>query len=102
MTDYGKIQMVKAMAGEEDDDVISAYLFVAEQSIRSRLFGSSVKELPAGYEGLLIQATVYLLNRRDADGELSHSENGVSISYEDAYLPDSLFRGYTAKAEVVG
>lgn len=102
MTDLEKIQMVKTMCDEADTDTISVYLFVAEQKICHRLFDDSVTELPSkGYDGLHIEATVYMLNKRGAEGETVHNENGVNRAYENADLPDSLFRGYTAKAVAV-
>lgn len=101
MTDAEKIALVKQMSDEAADEVVSAYLFLAEQKICHRLFPTSTTTLPDGYDALQIEAAVYLLNKRGAEGQTSHSENGISRSYESADLPDSLFIGYTAKAVVV-
>lgn len=101
MTDAEKIALVKQMSDEAADEVVSAYLFIAEQKICKRLFPASVATLPDGYDALQIEAAVYLMNKRGAEGQTSHSENGISRAYESGDLPDSLFIGYTAKAVVV-
>ena len=36
---------------------------------------------------------VYLLNKRGAEGETAHSENGISRSYESADIPESMLSG---------
>ena len=89
-----KITLVQGMCGEEDVDVISAYLYIAGQKILRRAFpyDRSRSEVPEEYTHLQLEATVYLLNKRGAEGEASHTENGVSRSYENADLPDSMLR----------
>lgn len=92
MTDNEKIQIVKTMSGEKNMDIISAYLFMAGKKILSHAYpyGGSVSEVPERYEHLQIDAAVYLLNKRGAEGEISHNENGISRTYEDADLPKSM------------
>lgn len=95
MTDAEKILMVKAMTDETDDATISAYLYMAGQKILRLAYpyDLTVTEVPTQYEHVQIDATVYLLNKRGAEGENSHNENGISRSYENADLPASMLRG---------
>lgn len=94
MTDAQKIAMVSAMSEEENEVVVSAYLKLAESKI-CRLaypYDDDITEVPKKYELIQVEAAVYMLNKRGAEGQTSHSENGISRSYESADLPDSLVR----------
>lgn len=94
MTDAQKIAMVSAMSEEENEVVVSAYLKLAESKI-CRLaypYDDDITEVPKKYELIQVEAAVYMLNKRGAEGQTSHSENGISRSYESAGLPDSLVR----------
>ena len=97
MTEAEKILMVKTMCDETDNDTISAYLYMAGQKILHKAypFDTSVTTVPARYEALQIDAAVYLLNKRGAEGEIAHNENGISRSYEEADLPKSMLREIT-------
>lgn len=54
--------------------------------------GSEIKEtyVEPMYEGLLYRCAVDLYNKIGAEGQLSHSENGVSRGYESAWISESL------------
>lgn len=103
MTDAEKLTMVKAMSGESDEIIISAYLTLAGQKICRMVCADDVMEVPEKYAGLHVEAAVYLLNKRGAEGQDSHSENGVSRVYESADLPPSLLMSYgvCGRCEVV-
>ena len=103
MTDAEKILMVKSMTGETDDDTISAYLYMAGQKILRYAypFDLTITKVPAQYEHVQLDAAAYLLNKRGAEGETGHSENGISRSYEDADLPTSMLRGIPRKCGAV-
>ena len=94
MTAAEKLAMVKAMTGEKDDSVLSTYLSVAGDKVCRKAFPFDPEEkvVPARYEYIQVQIAVYLLNKRGAEGELKHSENGISRSYENGDLPASLMR----------
>ena len=42
------------------------------------------------FADLQIEIATFLYNRLGAEGEISHSENGVSRNYENAHIPDSM------------
>ena len=48
-----------------------------------------------------VEVAAYLLNKRGAEGETAHSENGISRSYEDGDVPSSLLRDIVPYAGVV-
>lgn len=102
MTDAEKKAMVAAMTGETDNDIISAFLAVAGEKIcRIAYPFETVAEVPSKYDHLQVEAACYLVNKRGAEGETSHSENGIGRVYENADLPASMLRAVTPMAGVV-
>lgn len=104
MTDAEKIVMVKAMTDETDEDVISAFLSKAGEEIY--LVADPYKttdkdDVLEEYGGVQADAAAYYINKRGWDFQTSHSENGVSRTYESGGLPDSILRRITPKAGVV-
>lgn len=93
MTQAEKIAMVKKLCDETDEGVISAYLFMAGKQVIS-LCCPKESEVPERWDALHIDATVYKLNKRGAEGQVTHNENGVSRAYENADLPASMLRAY--------
>ena len=103
MTDAEKIEIVKAMTDETNDTTISAFLSIAGEAVYHAACpygnGSRDKVLEE-YSGVQCRAAAYYLNKRGADGEKSHNENGISRSYESGDLPESLLREITPMAGV--
>lgn len=98
MTEAAKIGLVKAMTDETDDEIISAFLSLAGDAIChyadpfNRADQGSVLDR---YGGVQARAAAYFLNKRGADLQSGHTENGVSRQYEAADLPPSLLREIT-------
>ena len=98
MTDVEKLTLCRAMTEQPataegwSDDVLQTYLTIAGQKIINRAYpyDVSVTEVPRRYGYLQCEIAAYLLNKRGAEGETSHSENGISRSYESADVPDSM------------
>lgn len=103
MSDAEKISLVKSMAGESDEDTVSAYLGLAGNKIcrRAYPFDPSITEVPEQYSYLQVEIATYLLNKRGGEGELSHSENGISRSYENGDVPESMMRQVVPMAGVL-
>lgn len=98
MSEAEKLIMLRTMVGNENslgwtDDILLAYLSVAGQKIINKAYpygdGDSV---PKRYGLLQCEIAAYLLNKRGAEGQTSHSENGISRSYESADVPESMLR----------
>ena len=97
MTEAEKLSMLRVMVGQPNegdwsDDVLTSYLAIAGQKIINRAFpyDDSVTEVPRRYSYLQCDIANYLLNKRGAEGQTAHSENGVSRSYESADVPESM------------
>lgn len=104
MTNEEKLAALKAMVGGSDtDEVLSAYLTLAGRKIIAKAFPfkPDVTDVPAQYDYLQIEIAAYMLNKRGAEGETSHSENGISRSYENADVPASMLKAITPYCGVI-
>ena len=93
MTDNEKILILQSMADESDYQTLLAYLSLAAEIVLNRCypFGGG-EEVPARYCRKQIEIACYLLNKRGAEGQLTHTENGISRSYESASVPESMLK----------
>ena len=98
MTEVEKLTMCRAMVDQPtdmcgwSDDILRVYLNIAACKILNRAYpyDDTVTEVPNKYGYLQCEIATYLLNKRGAEGETSHSENGISRVYENADVPDSM------------
>ena len=104
MTDAEKIELVEAMTDESNDTTVSAFLAMAGEAICHYCdpFGTiETADVLAKYGSAQCKLAAYYLNKRGADGQTSHSENGVSRSYESGDIPPSIMREITPFCGVV-
>ena len=104
MTQTEKLQLLKAIVGGSDtEEVLLAYLNIAGNKIINRAYpyGTYETEVPVRYDFLQCEIAAYLLNKRGAEGQTSHSENGISRSYESADVPESLLGAVTPMCGVI-
>lgn len=104
MTDEEKLQMLKQIVGEGyPESILSTYLTLAAQKIirRAYPYDHTVTAVPEQYEVLQVEVAAYLIEKRGAEGETAHSENGVSRTYESADVPESLIGSVTPYCGVV-
>lgn len=93
MTETEKILTVKAMVGDSDsDETLAIYLRLAGQKIINRAFpyDQDVEEVPKRYSTLQCEIAAYMLNKRGAEGQTAHTENGITRSYGSADVPESM------------
>jgi hypothetical protein len=98
MTEVEKLSLLRAMVGTPNtdenwsDDVLISYLTIAGRKIINRAYpyDDEITEVPRRYGYLQCEIACYLLNKRGAEGQTAHSENGVSRSYESADVPESM------------
>lgn len=104
MTDAEKQSLVKTMTGETDEAVVIAYLQAAGAKILRKAYpyGAPSAEVPDKYAFTQVEIAVYLLNKRGAEGETAHSENGISRTYENADVPSTLLRDIVPFVGVMG
>ena len=109
MTEVEKLSLLRAMVGTPNtdenwsDDVLISYLTIAGRKIINRAYpyDDTVTEVPRRYGYLQCEIANYLLNKRGAEGQTAHSENGVSRSYESADVPESMLGEVIPHVEVL-
>src|SRR5690606_42001209 len=92
-----KLQTLKLLTGATDsvDGLLLALLSLAEGKILERLYpyDHNKETIPTRYVGKQIEIAAYLYNKQGAEGQIAHSENGISRTYESADVPESMLRG---------
>ena len=92
MTIEEKVDFMQKMMGVDpsNEELVSfelakIYLNLAEQKILNHIYPYDDKkvEIPSRYEMQQIELAIVLFNRRGAEGEAKHDENGVYRTYED-------------------
>lgn len=96
MTQREMIETIKYLAEEPDEKTVLAYFNLAKGKVLAQAFPyKDVAELPAKYESITIEITVFMLNKRGAEGEQRHSENGIDRTFDSADIPTDLLRKIT-------
>ena len=94
MADNSKLNQLRLVVGADanDDALLLMYLTDAERAILNRLYpmDDTPHTVAVRYESRLIEIAAYLYNKRGAEGETSHDENGISRSYENGSIPTSM------------
>ena len=82
-----KTTIVQTLVGnlpEATSDLVAVYLVDAEDSILNRMYPFKRPEgavVPTQYEMLQCKLAARYILRRGAEGETTHSENGIARSY---------------------
>lgn len=75
---------------EQNEDLLSELLLRAEDSIKRKRRTPVNSSMEKQYETLQLEIAQFLYNKMGAEGETAHNENGVSRTYENAHIPDSM------------
>lgn len=88
MTNEEKLELfkVKISPDETSDEIALAYLDDAKDLILNRIYEltgipEGIDEVPSRYQRTQVKLAVELFSKRGAEGESSHSENGISRTY---------------------
>ena len=94
-----KIRITENVTDEELEDILES----AKAVILTRRFpfGEQPDDIENRYKDLQIRIAVEMFNKRGAEGETAHSENGVSRSYASANVSEDLLKEITPKVSVV-
>ena len=86
------------------DEFVPVYVGLAKDAVVNHVFpfrdDACWEVVPEKDDIRSCEIAVYLINRRGAEGETSHSESGTSRSYESAGIPSSYFDGLVPFAGV--
>ena len=94
-----KIRITEKVSDVELEDILES----AKAVILSRRFpfGEQPTEIEDRYKDLQIRIAVEMYNKRGAEGETAHSENGVNRTYASANVSEDLLKEITPKVGVV-
>lgn len=100
-----QLERLKLRVGAKDDeDALLLDLLETAKNIIMEIrypFSDFPDELENRYKGLQIDIAIDLYNKQGAEGETSHSENGVSRTYGAENVSSDLIARITPKAEVL-
>lgn len=98
-----KLFGIKADGTELTDAEIAPFLIVATDIILNRYdpYGQTI-ELPTKYDILQCRIANFMLVKQGAEGEIQHTENGVTCIYGQADIPEDLMKQVVPKAGVFG
>lgn len=78
------------IGSDENDDLLMAYLNLAKDKLLNHIypFEKDKVELESRYDTKQIELAIILFNKRGAEGEDTHNENGVNRKYisEEKFL----------------
>lgn len=97
MTREQKIIMLGQMTDDgTPSEILEVYLELAGQKILNRLYPFKDDyeglEVPARYDAIQLKVANYMLNKRGAEGQIQHIENGIHRNYGDADVPNAMLQ----------
>ena len=107
MTADTKIDMLLRMMDGEDVDrgILEVYLELAGQKILNRMYPYKEDyeglEVPDRYVMIQLNIAVYMLNKRGAEGEVQHIENGIHRNYGSADIPEGMLKDVYPYAQAI-
>lgn len=107
MDNQKKIVILRQMLEEDDTDadLLDVYLELAGQKILNRMYPFKENydglEVPDRYTMAQIKIAHYMLNKRGAEGQIQHIENGIHRNYGAADIPDGMLAEIVPYCQVV-
>lgn len=107
MTTERKISLLQKMLDGDDTqpDILEVYLELAAQKILNRMYPFKDSydglEVPDRYTGIQLKIAAYMLNKRGAEGQIQHIENGIHRNYGSADIPDGMLAEIVPFAKVI-
>lgn len=110
MTTEKKVDMLRRMmdGDETDEGILEAFLELAGQKILNRMYQFPEQwedyaglEVPDRYVMAQLNIAVYMLNKRGAEGEVQHIENGIHRNYGSSDVPDAMLKDVMPFCKVI-
>lgn len=101
-----KIEALQAMLDDDTSvSVLSIYLDLAKQKILNRMYPFQEDydglEVPDRYTMAQLNVASYMLNKRGAEGQIQHIENGIHRNYGSADVPDGMLAEIVPYCKVI-
>ena len=107
MTEKRKIDMLRTMIDDRDEDegVLSTYLQLAGDKVLNRMYPYEENydnlSVPDRYVAVQLKIAAYMLNKRGAEGQIQHIENGIHRNYGSADIPDGMLQEVVSYCKVI-
>lgn len=106
MTVEKKIDMLRKMMGDDTEDgILEVYLELAKEKILNRMYPYKENydglDVPGRYTAVQLKIANYLLNKRGAEGQIQHIENGIHRNYGAADVPDGMLAEIVPYCKVI-
>lgn len=107
MTDKRKIDMLRIMIDDTDEDegVLSVFLDLAKDKVLNRMYpykdDYTGLKVPDRYASVQLKVAAYMLNKRGAEGQIQHIENGIHRNYGSADIPDGMLQEVVPYAQAI-
>lgn len=107
MTRERMITMLQGIIGDdEEESTLSTYLDLAGEKIVNRVYpyrkDDEEMPVPVKYHGLQVEIAAFMLNKRGAEAESQHIENGVHRNWRSADVPDDMLSQIVPYVGVIG
>lgn len=99
MTQLERLKIL--IPGEKNESMLQELLSQAESAIKRKRRTPPELPMESQFADLQIEIAVFLYNKLGSEGETSHSENGVSRTYENAHIPGSMLNTIVPLGKVV-
>ena len=94
MDDSTKVEELRLLTeSDEDDSILLSFLGQAKNALFTRLYPYATDDdyscysVPAKYDYKQVRIAAYLMNKRGAEGEIAHIENGIHRNYKNSDVP---------------
>lgn len=92
----------------EDDTILLSYLDQAKHIILNRMYPYATEgefeelDVPKRFAFKQVRVAAYLLNKRGAEGETQHQENGVNRRYRNSDVPEDMLTDVMPRIGLLG
>ena len=97
MTEADKLTELRRITeSDEEDSILLSYLNQAKDVILNRMYpycdDAEYEEMdvPQRFEWKQIRIAAYFMNKRGAEGETQHIENGIHRNYKSSDVPEDM------------
>ena len=103
MTQIERLKLRLNITDNSEDLLLEDILLTAQSAVLTRRypFGTELTAVPAMYLDLQIRIAIDLYNKQGAEGQKSHSENGISRGYQNSWISEDLLSEITPMSGVV-
>lgn len=90
------LELRRITESDEDDAVLLSYLDQAKAVILNRLYPYKRDdelegmEVPERFAWKQVRVAAYMMNKRGAEGEVQHIENGIHRNYKNSDVPNDM------------